>query len=169
MSWRPFVVLAAVGLAPSPAAAQLLGPELFAGGGPLLEETGLALDAGIGLRVFPGIAVFAQVHHQRTEVRPVSLPARTDKTTAWLGGARLTLFGLLPVSPYLLGAYGRGHVTGPGGDEIDSATLHLGGGARLRLSSSVNLYGEARLTLINDTNSDADVSLPLVVGIVVKP
>jgi hypothetical protein len=170
MPWRAWVVVFLTCLAaPRGASAQILGLELFAGGGPLLEETGSALDAGVGLHVFPAITVFGQVHHQRTNVRPVSLPERTDKTTALLGGVRLTVFGLLPVSPYVLGAYGRGRVTGPAGAETESATLHLGGGARLRLSRAVSLYGEGRLTLINDTHSDADLSLPLVVGLVVKP
>jgi len=166
MSKGAVLIIAVLAGLPGTAAAQILGPEVFAGGGPLLSESGFAVDAGLALRVFPAVAVFGQVHHAKTNV---PLPERTDTQTAVLAGVRLTAFGFLPLSPYVLGAYGRGWVRGLPGDEAESATLHLGGGARLKLSSSANLYAEARVTLINNTSGDADLSVPLTVGLVLKP
>ena len=151
---------------PGAAGAQILGPEVFLGAGPLLGESGFAVQAGLALRVLPGVAAFGQAYHAKTNV---ALPERTDKATSVLLGIRLSAFGALPVSPYVLGAYGRGWVRGLPGDEAESATLHLGGGARLRVSSAASLYAEARVTLINNTSSDADISVPLIAGLILKP
>jgi hypothetical protein len=146
----------------------IIGIEVFGGGGPMVEENGWNAQGGVGLRVILPISVFAQLHHAQVDVGGGALP-RTDKTTAWLAGARL---GLLPgpLSPYVLAAYGRASYRSSRGARDDGRTLHLGGGLQLTLAPSAQLFAEGRFTVAENEHADgADLGVPLAVGVRWRP
>jgi hypothetical protein len=152
----------------TPAALYLLvGIEVFGGGGPLASESGWNAQAGLGVRVVLPVTLFAQVHHSHVSVGG-AVP-RTDKTTALLAGARLGLFPG-PLTPYILGAYGRGFYSNSRRDEDDGQSLHLGGGLQLMITPSARLFAEGRFTVTENEHADgADLGLPLAVGLVWRP
>lgn len=133
----------------------------------MLEESGWNGQAGGAVRVILPIALFAQVHHTHVSVSG-AFPA-THKTTSLLAGARLSLLPG-PVSPYLLGAYGRGSYSNSFGDEDDGRTLHLGAGVQLAIAPSARLFAEGRFTVTENEHADgADLGLPLTIGVVWRP